>query len=130
MATGSNQRRKERALAEFRGRLEGMDAEQVRLMLDRRRVRTPERVAMAQERLAELERTEQARQARPGAAEAGPPPAPGVRRTGQDQADETEAAAGRLRGIVMPIPRQIARLIGIGLGVVGIAAMTRLFGRR
>jgi hypothetical protein len=59
MTTRSNRRRAERTLADFRRRLESLDADEVRLMLERRRVRSAGRVALAKRRLGELEQAPQ-----------------------------------------------------------------------
>ncbi len=130
MATRSNQRRAERALAEFRRRLEGLDAEEVRSMLDRRRVRSPERVAMARQRLAQLEGGGPARL---GAAAAAARPADGegrpVRRNGH-RADEAERAVAEIGGVELPLARPVGRMLGIGLGIVGLAALALLIVRR
>jgi hypothetical protein len=143
MTTRSNRRRAERTLADFRRRLESLDADEVRLMLERRQVRSAERVALAKRRLAELEQAAQARRtaaARPKAqlstAAAGPQtaPAPGV--NGRDQADEERPAeyepafaavvgrAGRLRA------RRVGQVLRIGLGLASIAALALFVGRR
>jgi hypothetical protein len=143
MTTRSNRRRAERTLADFRRRLESLDADQVRLMLERRRVRSPERVALAKQRLAELEQAAQARptaaarpQARLGTAGARPgiTPAPGV--NGQHRADkqlpaEADSAFAAVVGRAGMLPaRQIGRVLRIGLGLASIAALALFVTRR
>jgi len=134
MAARSNQRRAERALADFKHRLESLDAEAVRALLAQRRVRSPERVAMAQARLAELEHAEQPTEAAPlsGSQVAAEPAA---RPNGQDQAKERaakreEAAAAIAAGAEVPLARQIGRVLGIGLGIASIAALALFIVRR
>jgi hypothetical protein len=143
MTTRSNRRRAERTLADFRRRLESLDADEIRLMLERRRVRSAERVALARQRLAELEQAPQARptaaarpQAQLSTAAAGPQtaPAPGV--NGSDQADEERPAEDESAFVAvigragMLHARQVGRVLRIGLGLASLAALALFMGRR
>jgi hypothetical protein len=145
MTTRSNRRRAERTLADFRRRLESLDADEIRLMLERRRVRSAERIALAKQRLAELEQTAEVpptAAARPPAklrtAPAGPgiAPAPGVK--GRDQADQKRpaeadsafAAGATVAGRGMLPGREVGRILRVGLGLASIAALALFMGRR
>jgi hypothetical protein len=123
MAARADQRRAERALADFKRRLESLDAEAVRALLAERRVRSRERVAMAEAWLAEIERRESTRKARPA-----------VDPNGHDRKDgpasEAEAAADGAAGMEVPIAGQIGRMVGIGLGIASIAALALFIVRR
>jgi hypothetical protein len=129
MTTRSNQRRRERALAEFRLRLQSLNAEEVRLMLERRRVRSPERVTMARSRLAELER---AARARPPQAwldgTDGRQIAPAAGPDGLEQAAELPPAdlghaATGISGTAMAVAGQMGRKIGLGAAALAAAAL-------
>jgi hypothetical protein len=143
MTTRSNRRRAERTLADFRRRLESLDADEIRLMLERRRVRSSERVALAKRRLAELEQAVQvpptaaARpQARLRTASVGPKTTPARGVNGQDQADDKRPAEAEsaFAGVVgragMPPARQLGQVLRVGLGLASIAALALFVGRR
>jgi hypothetical protein len=139
MTTRSNRRRAERTLADFRRRLESLDADEIRLMLERRRVRSSERVALAKRRLAELEQAVQvpptaaARpQARLRTASVGPKTTPNDQHRADDkrpaEAESTFAAVVGRAG--MPRARQLGRVLRVGLGLASIAALALFVGRR
>jgi hypothetical protein len=123
----------ELALAEFRLRLAGLNAEEVRLMLERRRDRSPERVAMAHSRLADLERAARTPpQARLDGLDAGRQVAPMLSPDGAAAvalADSKKAAIG-IGGKAVTVAGQVRRLLGIGLGTRALTAVALRIVRR
>jgi hypothetical protein len=138
MAARANQRRTERALADFKRRLESLDAEEVRALLAERRVRSRERVAMAEARLAELERREPTqptgappRGEHASAGDAGTKARPAVEPNGHDRKDQPASEAeGATNGAAGMEAGQIGRMVGIGLGIASIAALALFVARR
>jgi len=115
--------RRERAFEAFKHRLEGMSPEQIRKMLQERRIRSPERIELAKARLAQYEKAASgAAGATAGAAAQAEPRAEG---DGQDRGGAQAAAAGTAAaaGADVPLARQVGRMLGIGLGIAGIAAL-------
>lgn len=128
MAEPASARRK-RLLGQFRSKLEGLSADEIQEMLDRRRIRSSERIAIAQ---AILEERGQAKSERAAAesAGAGPLEQMAARAAGngagaeeRSNGEEKPAAAETKAEEAVPIARQIGRVLGIGLGVASIAAL-------
>ncbi len=122
--------RRERLLGQFRRKLEGLSADEIQEMLDRRRIRSSERIAVAWEILNQRGRPKAARAAAVAAgtglaqmaarAGNGAKAGPEGRSDGEETAATAEAKAAREAA---PIARQIGRVLGIGLGVASIAAL-------
>lgn len=123
--------RRERLLGQFRRKLEGLSADEIQEMLDRRRIRSSERIAVAREILNQRGRPKAARAAAEAAgtgplaqmaarAGNGAKAGPEGRSDGEETAATAEAKAARE---AVPIARQIGRVLGIGLGVASIAAL-------
>lgn len=136
--------RRQRALEEFRRRLEEMSADEIRSQLARRRIRSEERIAMAE---AAIRRHEQqtprtgapdtesaASAAAAGAAPETGRPAESAHRGGNGHAAgaaEGRGEAGRAAAASsVPIARQVGRMLGMGLGIASIVALALFVVRR
>lgn len=125
--------RRQRAFEEFKRRLDEMSPDQIRRMLDERRIRSPERIEVAEARLRQRDR------AASGTTRATAGTAAQARaRSGGDGRGRGRAAkapeAGAAGGAVdagaaarasqeVPVARQVGRMLGIGLGVASLAAL-------
>lgn len=122
--------RRQRAFEDFKRRLDDMSPDQIRTMLEERRVRSPERVELAEARLKQREKVGSST----GGAATGAAAQPKRRAEGdgRDQSraaktSEEAAAAGAATaaraGEEVPVARQVGRMLGIGLGVASLAAL-------
>lgn len=128
-----NQRQQERRREAFRKSLAETDADEIRARLADRRIRSAERVAIAEAVLREREgdgdgaepaREKPSARAINGGAEEKAARAPADGEGAQAVADAAEGTYARQIG------HQIGRMVGMGLGVVGLAAVALLVLRR
>lgn len=111
--------RRQRAFEAFKRRLDDMSPDEIHAMLEERRIRSPERVEVAEARLKQHEAA---------ASNAAGRAKPGYGGDGQEQRHRSkapEAAAGAAAGggEEVPVARQVGRMLGIGLGIASIAAL-------
>lgn len=123
--------RKKRLFEQFRRKLEGLSADEIQEMLDQRRIRSSDRIALAREMLQQRREPEGERAAAETAG-AGPLAQLAARAAGngagrgpEARADGEEAAPGEQAEAEQPVPlaRQVGRVLGIGLGIASIAAL-------
>lgn len=109
--------RRRRALEAFERRLEQASPDEIRAMLAQRRIRSPERIELAEARLRRHEEAAAGTGSRPGG-------------DGHDHGRRSRtprATAGEERE--MPLTRRVGRVLGIGLGIASLAALA-VFGSR
>lgn len=106
--------RRRRALEAFERRLDQASPDEIRAMLAQRRIRSAERIELAQARLRQHGTT-----------------ASSTASADRSQAqDRRRAQAVRGMREEVPLTRQIGRMLGIGLGIAGIAALAVFTARR